>query len=202
MPYKYFKYPKRNAVFTEVETPCQICNTATKCLDAVSFYSEEELEAICETCLSAGRLAEINAFTNDADVEQLFNQLEALHPDTPKEELLQEAKAKTDELEMRTPPLISWQDWKFPALDGDYCEFVCFASQQDYNTLAEDGDGKAFFEKTLLDELREYTDVDAIWNTLPERKIKTVAQSNEFPLLAYLFKSLHSEQHLTIWDIC
>lgn len=202
MPYKYFKYPKRYAVFTEANATCEICGTVTQCLDASAFYAEQELEAICENCVSTGRLEEINAFTNDGDVEQLFDQLLELYPNTEKEQLLQEAKAKTNELEMQTPPIVSWQDWKFPALDGDYCQFIGFASQQDFNALATDGNGKQLFDESLLDELREYTDIDAIWERIPKQKVKTVAQSNNYTLLAYLFKSVVSEKYVTIWDMC
>ncbi len=202
MAYKYFKYPARYAVFQDEDHACTICKQTKTCLETTPFYSEDDIDAICEDCLKGGRLSEIGACANDADVEQLFDQLEALFPDKKIEELLKEAKAKTDEIELRTPPLVSWQEWKFPAIDGDYCQFVCFASKQDYNKLAADGDGKKLLTESIIEELHEFTDVDAIWRTLPDKQIKTVALSNNFPMLVYLFKSLHSEKYVTVWDIC
>ncbi len=201
MAYKYFKYPSRYAVLTDEPIACEICKKKQICLDATAFYSKDEIEAICENCLKAGRLPEIEACSNDADVEELFDQLIHLHPNKKRETLLQEAKAKTDELEFRTPPLVSWQDWKFPALDGDYAQFVCFGSKHEYNKYAPDGDGKAFFEKWLLDDLREFTNFENLWRAVPENRIRTVSQSNDFSLLTYLFKSLHSEQYVIVWDL-
>ena len=103
MAYKYFKHPNRLAAFHDEAIACQICEEKKTCLDASSFYGEDELEAVCEDCVKAGRLKEIGACTNDADAEMLVKQLEELHPDWTKEQLYQDAKAKTDELELRTP---------------------------------------------------------------------------------------------------
>ena len=201
MPYKYFKYPSRYAVLTDEAVSCEICKETKICLDATAFYSEDEHEAVCEDCLKAGRLTEINAFTNDGDVEQLFDQLKALLPESSHELLLLDAKDKTTELELQTPPLVSWQDWQFPALDGDYAQFLSFASHQDLNKLAEDGDGRAFLEKYLLEELQEHTDFDRLWKAIPEKRIKNVAASNNFPVLAYIFKSCHSSNYVIVWDL-
>ena len=202
MAYKYFKYPARYAVLQSEAAACSICEETKVCLETTPFYIEEEVDAICEDCLKGGRLPEIGACANDADVEQLFDQLEALFPEKTTEELLKEAKIKTDELELRTPPLVSWQEWKFPAIDGDYAQFVCFGSKRDYNKFASDGDGKKLLADSIIEELLEFTDVDAIWKTLPDKQIKTVEQSNDYPLLVYIFKSLHTEKYVTVWDIC
>ena len=206
MPYKYFKYPSRLAAFHDDAIACQICAEEKICLDASSFYGEKEMDAVCEDCLKAGRLKEISACTTDADVEMLVNQLEELHPDWEKDQLLQDAKAKTDELEFCTPPVLSWQEWKYPAADGDYCQFLGFASKQDYERLSllaeEEIDAKAFFASTLYDTFAEDTNVDGVWDSLPNKKIKQVAQSNDYFLLVYLFKSLHSDTYVSLWDVC
>jgi uncharacterized protein CbrC (UPF0167 family) len=203
MPYKYFAHPNSLAAFHDEPMTCEICATSKKCLDASSFYGEKEMDAICEDCLAGGRLKEINACTMDADVEMLVQQLERLHPEWKIDHLLQDAKAKTDELELRTPPVLSWQEWKYPAADGDYCKFMCFASKADYIKLAgEDGDPKAFFASTLYDTFAEDTNIDGVWDAMPDTRIKTVAKSNEYFLLVYLFKSLHSDTYVSLWDIC
>lgn len=206
MPYKYFKHPKRFVAFHDDETNCQICKEKKICLDASSFYGEDELDSVCEDCLKAGRLTEIGACTNDADAEMLVKQLKELHPNWTKKELYEDAKAKTDELELRTPPILSWQEWKYPAADGDYCQFIGFASKQDYERLAlleeEEIDVKEFFASTLYDTFAEDTNIDGVWKSMANRKIKNVAQSNDYFLLVYLFKSLHSETYVTVWDIC
>ncbi len=202
MPYKYFKYPNRLAAFHDEEQACDICKRTKACLDATSFYGEQELESVCEDCLKAGRLAEVNAFTTDADVEMLVEQLETLHPEWNKEKLLKDAKAKTDELEQRTPPILSWQEWKYPAMDGDYCQFIGFASKSDFEKLANGEDPKTFFASTLYDTFKEDTNIDGVWNSIPNKRIKNVAQSNDYFLLVYLFKSLHSDTYVSLWDIC
>ena len=205
MAYKYFKHPNRLAAFHDEAIACQICEEKKTCLDASSFYGEDELEAVCEDCVKAGRLKEIGACTNDADAEMLVKQLEELHPDWTKDQLYQDAKAKTDELELRTPPVLSWQEWKYPVADGDYCQFIGFASKQDYIKLAfaaDVDDEKEFFASTLYDTFAEDTNVDGVWKSLADRRIKTVAQSNDYFLLVYLFKSVHSETYVSVWDLC
>lgn len=202
MAYTYFKYPHRYAVHHADPMECQLCHQTKECLEAAAFYAEQELDAICEDCLKAGRLAELQAFTNDADVEQLFEQLEQRFPDKSFDELVILAKEKTDELEQRTPPVVSWQDWKIPAIDGDYGRFVCFASQQDLNQHAPDGNGLAFLERHILDSIREVTNPQALWERIPEKRLKNAAQSNDCPLLVYLFESTVQEgNYVIVWDL-
>jgi uncharacterized protein CbrC (UPF0167 family) len=197
--FKYFKNPKAFAVFTEKRVNCDICQKKERCYDGNAFYGEEILEGVCHQCLIRGKLEGTGIFANDADVEALFDQMIRLNPDTPKEELLQLAKAKIAEIELQTPPVLSWDDWQFPALDGDFAEFVSIVSQENMNELAPDGNGLAFLEKYIRIEEENPIDIETLWKQLPETRIERIEQTNH-QCLAYLFKSLHSDTYLIIWD--
>ncbi len=199
MKFKYFNNPKAFAVFTEKRVKCDICKKKERCYDGEAFYGEEIVEGVCHQCLIRGKLEGTGIFANDADVEALFDQMVSLNTDTPKEKLLQLAKAKISELELQTPPVLSWDDWKFPALDGDFAEFISIVSQENMNELATDGNGLAFLKKYIRIEEDNLINPEILWDQLPEKKIERIEQTNH-QCLAYLFKSLHSEQYLIIWD--
>jgi uncharacterized protein CbrC (UPF0167 family) len=199
MEFKYFRNPQKFAVFAEERMNCDVCGFKSKCFDGTLFYSEELVEAICPKCLKSGRLAEAGIFANDADVEALFEQMTQLNTDKTHEELLRLAKAKINEVETQTPPIFSWEDWKFPALDGDFCEFIEFVSKDSLNELAENGDGLAFLKKYLRTDEENLINPEILWDELPTQYIETIDQTNR-QCLAYLFKSRVTETYLIIWD--
>jgi len=145
-------------------------------------------------------LEEVGIFANDADVEGLFDQMLTQNPNVPKEQLLAEAKAKINEVEFRTPPILSWQDWKFPALDGDFCEFVSFTSKEELNELAENGDGKQFLMEHLRVDDNNLINPEIVWYQLSDKKIDSIEQTNH-DCLCYLFQSKVSGKYLVIWDL-
>ena len=200
MNFTYFRNPKQFAGLLPGKHVCNLCGYNDKCFEGESFYGEKVVDAICWKCLKNGRLEDEGIFANDADVEGLFYQMLALNPDVPKSELLASAKAKINEVEFRTPPILSWLDWKFPALDGDFCEFISFTSKQELNELAENGDGKQF----LIDHLRVDDDnlinPEIVWYQLSDNKIESIEQTN-YDCLCYLFQSRVSKKYLIIWDL-
>lgn len=199
MTFKYFKYPKRFGVFISGKHHCSICNWKGKCMDATLFYGEEMLDAICPKCLKAGKLKERQIFTNDGDTETLLDQLVALYPAATNEEIVAMARARTDELETQTPAILSWQDWKYPAIDGDYGQFIGLASQQDLNELAPNGDGKTFLQQILYRHFRVTETLDHLWENIPPKPFKDIEDSNR-DILVYLFKSLTSDKYVAVWD--
>lgn len=200
MRFKYFRNAKKLGGILKTKHACSLCGYKTKCFEGESFYGETEVEAICYKCLTDGKLEGKGIFANDADVEALFDQILELNPDKPKEELLAEAKAKIDEIELRTPPILSWDDWKYPALDGDFCDFVGFTSKPELNELAEDGDGKRFLIEHLRVDEENLINPEIVWYQLPERKIETIEHTNH-NCLCYLFQSRVSGKYLIIWDL-
>lgn len=200
MKFQYFRDTKHYAGLLPGRYECGICGYKDKCFEGESFYGENIVDAICFKCVKNGKLENTGIFANDADVESLFDQMLALNPDTPKEQLLAEAKVKINEIELRTPPILSWEDWKFPALDGDFCEFVSFTSREELNELAVDGNGKQF----LIDHLRVDEDnlinPEIVWYQLSEKKIVSIEQTNH-DCLCYLFQSRVTDKYLIIWDV-
>lgn len=200
MTFKYFRKPKVLGGLLKEKHNCGICGYKTKCFEGESFYGEAIVDAVCYRCLKDGKLEGTGIFANDADVEALFDQMLALNPDKPKAELLIEAKSKINEIELRTPPILSWDDWKFPALDGDFCEFISFTSKPELNELAEDGDGKRFLMEHLRIDEENLINPEIVWYQLSDTKINVIEQTNH-NCLCYLFQSKVTGKYLVIWDV-
>ncbi len=202
MTFKYFKYPERFGAYLEGEVVCDCCKKTKKCFDGELFYGEKTITAICGDCLLAGELKPLEIYTNDADGQGLVNQLAELYPNKSAEEILKEARQKTDIVEMQTPSILSWQDWKFPAIDGDYGEFLGFASKRDYIRVSKSlgiEDASAFFKSTLHPDWKGHINLDLLWEQVPKKYIKELKGSNH-DVIFYLFKSTSAENYLTIWD--
>ena len=199
MEFKYFKYPKKFGVYISGKNNCSICNWKGKCMDATPFYGEEMLDAICPKCLKEGKLQGRNIFTNDGDTETLLDQLVELYPDATNEEIVAMARTRTDELETQTPTILSWQDWKFPCADGDYCEFIGFASQQSLNELAPNGNGQAFLQSIFYKNFKVVENFDNLWGNIPVQPIENLDQANR-DILVYLFKSVVTDTYIATWD--
>lgn len=199
--FKYFEHPDLFSVFTESETACDTCGETKACFDGTLFYGEDAIEAICPQCLAAGKLEGRDVFTCEGDILTLIEQLKVLYPAQPKQAIEARAREKTGELEEKTPKLVSWQDWPWPCCDGDYCIFLGFGSQALFNSLAEGNDGSWLFAHSLHASVKEAADPDEQWEeVLPAKAVKSYAESQSFDTLFYVFKSLHSDQIITIWD--
>lgn len=202
MTFKYFKYPERFGAFLQEEATCDCCKKTKKCFDGELFYGENPIDAVCESCLAEGKLKPLAIYTNDADGQGLVNQLAARYPNKTAAEILEEARAKTDIVETQTPAILSWQDWKVPAIDGDYGVFLGFASKRDYIRVAKSlelEDAAEFFKSTLHPDWKGHINLDLLWEQVPKKYIKELKGSNH-DVIFYLFKSTTSETYLTIWD--
>lgn len=199
MTFKYFKSPEQCAAYHPEPTSCDCCQKTKQCFDAELFYGEKKLIAVCIDCMQAGKLQELEIYTNDADGQTLVDQLAEMYADKTAEEILTEAKEKTAIVESCTPSILSWQDWKFPALDGDYCIFEGFASRGDYASLAGEVEPAEFFKSTLHPDWTGYINLDLLWEQVPKRRIRKLEHS-DYDVIFYLFKSTTTETYLTIWD--
>ena len=159
------------------------------------------IDWICLDCLANGELRKLDIFTCEGDVEALHEQLTALHPTASAEQIEAWAQEKTEELERTTPHLVTYQDWPWPAADGDYCQFVAYGSKAFFNGRAADGDGKILF-LDFLQNADEVEDVEELWaEDLPDKAINTYSETGSYPALFYVFQSLHSSRLLTVWDM-
>lgn len=200
MQFKYFARPDLYTGFIEEETQCDICQKETKCFDASAFYGTEELNAICPECLATGKLYGKDVSTCNGDIAELRRQLKVYHPALSNSDIDRIAQQKTEELEKTTPHLVTWQDWDWPCLEGEYCTFIGYGSKGLYNRISNNGSEKDVFFNSLYGDLKEVSDTEQLWVDMPVQEINSYEESNDYPTLFYVFKSLKSDQIVTIWD--
>ncbi len=194
--FRYFLLPHAFSTYRhDPPHPCDFCGR-TRPGYGEPFYGPGDEDFICEECLIAGRLAERGLTTNSGDQKALSEQLRALHPGAGPERIEELIRARTAELEERTPHIVSWQDWDWPAHCGDYARFEGEVGQPDLVRLAPDGDGQRFFLDHLYD-FRESTDPDT-WGSI--RPDPPTDLSVSYSTAVYLFRCLHCGEYLTIWD--
>lgn len=198
MEFKYFEKPEIHTVLRESGAVCDICTEAKPCFDARVFYGEEEIDAICPTCLASGKLLQKNISTCEGDIDSLISQLKQLHPDWTDEHVQDIAEQKTVELETTTPHIVTWQDWQWPCADGDYCRFIGYGSRPLYIELAGNAPAEQFFRESFYDPA-DFD--DDLWDrVLPGKAVKDFRESSKYGSLFYVFRSLHSDRIITIWD--
>ncbi|RRA98857.1 CbrC family protein [Larkinella rosea] len=200
MIFKYFDKPEIFIGLRDKETHCDLCDQPKLCFDAGAFLGEDEIASICPECLATGRLYELDCYTCQGDVTELKRQLRERHPSLTKAEVDDLADQKTLELEKTTPPLVTWQDWEWPSVDGDYGRFIGYGSRPFYTQLAGDIDAKSLFEKSIYYAQADDTDADEWWQDMPRKTVNDYKASSDYSTLFYVFKSLHSDQIVTIWD--
>jgi len=199
--FKYFERPDKLTGFIDEETTCDICQKIKPCFDAETFYGADSISAICPECLAGGALYSKDIFTCEGDSKALGKQIKSLNPAMPDEAVEQLVRQKTAELEKTMPHLITWQDWRWPCADGDYCTFIGFGSKPLYNRLAKNLDGLECFKNSIYYTIKDGTDPDQLWaDAIPDKEIPDYAASSVFLTLFYVFKSQHSNDIITIWD--
>ena len=199
MKFKYFEDFERLTTLTEDEVECEICTEEVICFDS-SFLGTEEIDHICPKCLFEKKLYDRNIFTNQGSSEELLSQIKETFHDLNEEEQINLAKSRDQELEQATPQLITWQDFNWPCLDGDYAKFIGYGSKPLFSTLAPNGDGRSLFKQSLHADLQEYYTEEQWLNMVPDEAIKNYSESNEFGTLFYIFKSLTSNKLVIWWD--
>ena len=197
MTFKYFDKPDLFVGLRDKETICDTCEQNKFCFDAEAFYGSDDLTSICPECLVKGALIERDSFTCEGDMANLVEQLQELNPEITEEEVQKIADQKTTELEKTTPHLITWQDWSWPCLDGDYCKFIGYGSKPFYKSLANGTTVEEFFEESFYDPDSYNED---LWDDVPGKLIKNYEDSSQYGTLFYVFKSLTSDQIVTVVD--
>ena len=200
--FKYFESPGNFGHFLDEETACEICGHHTKCFDGSAFIGENDIDAICQDCLANGKVLEYDVVTCQGDTTELRTQLQVLHRGASAGEIDDMVKEKTTGLETTTPPLITWQDWEWPCADGDYCLFIGYGSKQLYNELSGNKQGFDLFADSIYYSQEDDTDTEALWDeSMSSKRINNNADAEKLSVLFYVFKSLHSNKIVTIWDM-
>lgn len=196
--FKYIDKPELLVGLKDKASICDTCQELKICYDAESFYGTEDLSSICPECLANGKLFDKDVFTCEGDIEELKGQLKWMNPTLTDNEIEKVATQRTLELEKTTPHLITWQDWSWPCADGDYCKFIGYGSKPFYKELANGTPAKEFFRSSFY-SIEEY--FDHLWDgVLSDKQILNFEESNKFASVFYVFKSLHSDRIITIWD--
>ena len=199
MNFPYFADYERFAAFLEEEAACDCCGEITPCLDATLFYGEETMAAICPACLSQGKLLDRDLFTCEGDLEELTNQIQARYPEWTPAAVEAAVGGKTMVLEKMTPPIVRWQDWPWPCADGDYCRFLGYGSKSLYQKFAQGHSAAEVFENSLYHTVQN--EAEELWATyLPDREISSLADSQTYATLFYVFQSRENGRLVTVWD--
>lgn len=194
--FRYFNDPYAFSSYLEEPSACPICERVVPGFEG-PFKGEDRLSFVCVECLDAGKLAEKGVETNEGDATRLREQIRsALSAATPAEEIERTLQAKTLELTLRTPRLLSWKDILWPAHCGDYCRFLKEAGKTDYRRFAAGKDPKAFFLSTIRDI--EDADEEYLWEGM--RSDSPRDASNPYSLAFYLFQCGGCGRYVTLWD--
>lgn len=174
--FRYFVGPRESTASTWTDDPqdCGICGEVRPGY-AGPYYGVGDLDFVCEPCLEAGRLAEKDFRTNEGE------------PGPPLD--------RRAELERRTPNLVTWQDFLWPAHCNDFCRFEREVGQRELDALSGD-DGAAFFRAHVHPSQAE---LDFGWEDLPLHGPSRRDESNS--LSVYLFRCLVCDTPVLWWDM-
>lgn len=197
MRYRYFYKPHAFSTYTTEKNHCTLCGEMHSGYKG-PFYGEADVAFVCEECLAAGKLRDLGASANEGDVGSLREQLRILFPDYNETQIRALERQRTEELEHRTPYLLTWQDFSWPAHCGDYCCFIKEVGLQDLDTLASDGDGRRFFEDHLHGDHRRGTELDNWWPGI--RPDSPEDNSVAYNVGVYLFQCTHCARYVILWD--
>jgi uncharacterized protein CbrC (UPF0167 family) len=142
-------------------------------------------------------LAEHDLETNEGDQAGLARQLRQLQPSLDEAALRTLVAERTAELEQRTPHLTTWQDFRWPAHCGDYCQFVKEVGILDLERLAPDGDGLAFFASHTQD-MQDLEHAREVWPGI--RPDSPESSEPAYDVGVYLFECLTCGEPIILWD--
>lgn len=196
--YRYFAEPHAFAHYSPMPRRCNVCGRV-----ALGYHGPfagagtGHIEFVCDDCLASGRLAELGASLNEGDAEALEEQLRDLHPELSEDEIARLVHERSAELEQRTPAMVTWQGFFWPAHHGDYCRYIKEVGQRDLVTLAPDGDGFAYF-RACCRNLYGAEHAREVWESMrPDApRDSRTAYSTGF----YLFQCLTCGTHIIMWD--
>ena len=187
--FKYFANPRAPVVTTWQEEPraCDVCGRTGPGY-AGPFYGPDACDFLCEACLGEGRLVALRASTNEGDAAALMEQLAAL----PEAERAQLMRARNEELAHRTPHLVTWQDFSWPACCGDYARFEGEVGRAELDRLAPDGDGWRWLQEHAIDAPLPFEA-----DELPPYASRP---GKEWTMAVYHFRCLSCGRALFHWD--
>jgi uncharacterized protein CbrC (UPF0167 family) len=195
--FRYFEHPHSFSSYQLEPETCGICGHQRAGYRCVFHGPKAPFDFVCEDCLASGRLAEHDLSTNAADRAALEQQLRQLRPPLDGTALQTQVQACTAEVEQRTPPVVTWQYFQWPAHCGDYCRFVQEVGKRDLNRLAANRDGLAFFA-THTREIQDLAHAQEVWPYI--RPDSPRDGKNAYDVAVYFFDCLKCGQPVMLWD--
>jgi uncharacterized protein CbrC (UPF0167 family) len=190
--YRYFRFPHDFSTYIREPKKCDLCGE-TKAGFGGPFYGLKKIEFVCEKCLNEGRLTEVDGFTNDGNVGEISRQLKEIFPNLSDLERGEMVEARNDELIHRTPHLVTWQDFLWPAHCGDFCCFIKEAGKPDLLLIAPE-------EKvhSLFDGDGDEKSFNFIWECI--RPDSPSDNSIAYSVGVYLFQCLQCQKYFIVYD--
>lgn len=120
--FRYHPYPLDTGAFelSNEGVVCDCCKKTTHIYYEAPFYSVEDIDYLCPSCIASGKAAEKfdGSFQDDYSVDDCVDDDE-----------------KLDELIHRTPGYCGWQQEYWRAHCGDYCAFLGYVGAMELHTL-------------------------------------------------------------------
>ena len=185
MNYRYFRDPENFSFICDEKGPCSVCGEIGLWFDAQPFYGRPYLDSVCDACLQGGKLIDLGVSTNDVRIDLV----EKMFSDKKKLEEL------TNEIIYKTPKLPSWQNMSWPFVENDFCIFEKIASKIDF--IIDGVPNKNLFISSFSEYDTEHSDLDWLWEILPEHPINNLKDGN-YDMTIYLF-SINTKPFCT-WD--
>lgn len=195
--FRYFERPHDFSTYQAEPHRCDLCGRERPGYTDPFYGDDDQVEFVCEECLASGRLAERDLTTNEGDHAALKRQLAEQQPDLNVEQQAALSDARTAELETRTPDMVTWQDFFWPAHCGDYCRYVKEVGAPDIVRLAGDQDPITFLAEHLRDPMHD-SEAREVWESI--RPDSPQDGRTAYSVGVYLFRCLHCETPVLIWD--
>ncbi len=168
--FKYHPDPIKTGAFKQGEPrQCDCCEKMTDTWYEKPFYSCKDVECLCPQCIASGAAAEMfdGEFQDCASVGKVSD------------------REKRDELTLRTPGYIGWQQEYWYAHCDDFCEFVGYVGWEE---IVEMGIAEQI-ERNYDEKICGF-DFDDIKECL----------TNNGHLQGYLFRCLHCGEYFLYAD--
>jgi hypothetical protein len=157
MKFEYFKYPERFAFLTDGPKACSICDKTEICFDAGGYSGVNDIDCICNNCLVAGKLI-------DLEIEPNMN--------------FDDGSEAAKTITYKTPALPTWQDTVWPMIEGRFPVFEYIASKHDFKDNQE-------FLDCFIESDQKKEDVEWLWESLPDKQLYSYKEGRDVSV--YLF---------------
>lgn len=145
--FRYHPDPIKTGAFTvsKVGEKCDCCGKMTNLVYTMPFYSVEDVNCLCPSCIASGKAAERfdGSFQDEMSIDEGVDDPERL-----------------EELIYRTPGYNSWQQERWRTHCGDFCAFVGYVGKkeiEEMGILEEILDDDIWFE--ISDEPRKLVNI-------------------------------------------